>query len=340
MGRKYPVAKFLPQALLEWALKSRKPEIVSEITGIRGITGAETKGWFIGCPLTPKLINELPIEVVYDRIVQCTEIAHSLGAKLIGLGAFTSVVGDGGITIAERSKIPVTTGNSYTVATAMEATLKACGMVGINPETATLAVVGASGSIGRTCALGLSPLFQKTLLLGRDQNRLQAVAEECVRAKVAALEDLTEADAIVAVSSASGALIDPKHLKTGSVICDVARPRDVSVRVEKERPDVLVIEGGVVAVPGDVDFHFNFGFPPKTAYACMSETMILALEGRAESFTLGKTVSLQQVETIKQLAEKHGFKLSGFRSFEKTVSEERICQVQLARREKSTVKAP
>jgi predicted amino acid dehydrogenase len=340
MGRKYPVVKVLPEGLVEWVLKSRKPEIVSEITGIKGITGAETHGWFIGCPLTPKLINELPTEVVYERIVQCTEIAHSLGAKLIGLGAFTSVVGDGGITIAERSKIPVTTGNSYTVATAMEGTLKACGMLGIDPETATLAVVGASGSIGRTCALGLSPRFRKTLLLGRDLNKLQRVADECVRAEVASLEDLTEADAIVAVSSASGALIDPKHLKTGSVVCDVARPRDVSVKVEKERPDVLVIEGGVVAIPGDVDFHFNFGFPPKTAYACMSETMLLALEGRAESFTLGKTVSLQQVETMQELAEKHGFRLSGFRSFEKTVSDERIRQVQQARKEKATVKTP
>jgi 16S rRNA (cytidine1402-2'-O)-methyltransferase len=39
------------------------------------------------------------------------------------------------------------------------------------------------------------------------------------------------------------------------------------VRVAAERPDVLVVEGGVVAVPGDVDFHLNFGFPPRTAKA-------------------------------------------------------------------------
>ena len=29
---------------------------------------------------------------------------------------------------------------------------------------------------------------------------------------------------------------------------------------------------------GHVDFGFDFGFPPRCAYACMSETMMLALE--------------------------------------------------------------
>jgi len=81
-------------------------------------------------------------------------------------------------------------------------------------------------------------------------------------------------------------------------------------------------------VPGDVEFGFDFGFPPKMAYACMSETMILALEGRYEGFTLGKQISVEQVEEITSLAEKHGFKLAGFRSFEKAVSEEHIQRVR------------
>jgi fatty aldehyde-generating acyl-ACP reductase len=139
---------------------------------------------------------------------------------------------------------------------------------------------------------------------------------------------LPEADVVITVTSAVDAIIYPQHLKPGAVVCDVARPRDVSVRVARERDDVLVIEGGVVAVPGDVDFGFDFGFPPRTAYACMSETMMLALEGRIESFTLGKEVSLQQVETMQQLAQKHGFRLAGFRSFEKALSEEEIARIR------------
>lgn len=104
--------------------------------------------------------------------------------------------------------------------------------------------------------------------------------------------------------------------------------RDVSEAVAKERNDVLIIEGGVIEVPGDVDFHFSFGFPPKTAYACMSETMILALEGRYESFTLGKDISVERVEEITRLADKHGFKLAGFRSFERAVTDEKIAEIR------------
>jgi fatty aldehyde-generating acyl-ACP reductase len=73
---------------------------------------------------------------------------------------------------------------------------------------------------------------------------------------------------------------------------------------------VLVIKGGVVDVPGEVDFGFDFGLPPGKAYACMAETMVLALEGRYESYSLGKDIRLEQVREMAQLAREHGFRLS------------------------------
>jgi predicted amino acid dehydrogenase len=69
---------------------------------------------------------------------------------------------------------------------------------------------------------------------------------------------------------------------------------------------------------------FSFGFPQGTAYACMSETIALALEGRYESFTLGKDVSLEQVDEITALCRKHGFRIDGYRSFERAVTDEEI----------------
>ena len=103
---------------------------------------------------------------------------------------------------------------------------------------------------------------------------------------------------------------------------------DVSRRVIEVRDDVLVIEGGMVEVPGPVDFHFNFGFPPGKSYACMAETMALALEGRYADYSVGKHISLAQVAEIGEMATRHGFKLSGFRSFERAVTEEQIDRVR------------
>ena len=138
------------------------------------------------------------------------------------------------------------------------------------------------------------------------------------------MDSLSEAQLILTVTSAIHDVIDPEDLQPGSVVCDVARPRDVSAMVAAARDDILVIDGGMVDVPGPVDFHFNFGFPPGKAYACMAETMALALEGRFEDYTVGKDITMERVNEITTLAEKHGFRLSGFRSFEREVTQEQI----------------
>lgn len=335
VARKYPFVRLMPESWVEWGMKHKRPMMVSHITGVKSLTGAEAEGWFVGCPLTAKQIVTLPIELVYEKIIGAIRIAEDLGAKVVGLGAFTSVVGDQGITIARNVDIAVTTGNSYTVATAVEGALRAAELMGIDPAEANAAVVGATGSIGRTCTHLLAEKCASITLVGILVDQLEALQAEVAAknsAPVAISTDveagIRDADIVVAVSSAVEAIIQPSFIKPGAVVCDVARPRDVSEAVAKERNDVLIIEGGVIAVPGDVEFNFDFGFPPKTAYACMSETMILALEGRYESYTLGKDVSVEQVREMTQLAAKHGFKLAGFRSFEKAVTDEQIAQIR------------
>lgn len=335
LAKAVPIARYLPDRVIEMITARKQPVVMSSITGIRSATGAETEGWFIGCPLTPdQMVKKLPLNLVYDRLVECADLAEAQGAQLIGLGAFTSVVGDGGITVQSRAKIGVTTGNSYTVATAIQGTMKAAYLLDIDIPNATLAVVGATGSIGKTCAKIMGRDFGRTILIGRDIERTEAVAKEIPgSATSVSVASVKEADVVVTVSSAGKELILPEHLRPGSVVCDVARPRDVSMRVNRDRPDVLVIEGGVVQIPGKVQFNLNFGFPENTAYACMSETMLLALEGNPElyNFTLGKDVSVEQVELISALADKHGFVLAGFRSFERAVGEEAISKARKAR---------
>lgn len=335
IARKYPFVKYLPERLVEFGLKYKSPMMISHITGIRSITGTEAEGWFVGCPLTSRQLVSLPLDFVYERIIQTARLAQEQGARIVGLGAFTSVAGDGGITVARSLDIAVTTGNSYTVATALDGTMKAAELMGIDPAQARVAVVGAGGSIGRTCARILAPQVAEMALIGRSLEPLNKVATEITDETDKTPKVYTEiplgirnADMVITVTSAVDAVIQPADIKSGAVVCDVARPRDVSWRVQKERNDVLVIEGGVVAIPGDVEFHFDFGFPRKTAYACMSETMILALEGRYENFTLGKDVSVEQVREISRLADKHGFRLAGFRSFERAVTDEYIAQVR------------
>ena len=334
-ARKYPLLKLLPECALEHVVRRIPPKVISEITGVRGLTGAECRGWFVGCPLTPRQFLDLPEDVVMRKIIRAAQVAQELGAKIVGLGAMTSVVGDQGITVAKNVDIAVTTGNSYTVWTAVEGAKQAAQLMGTNPAQAHVAVIGATGSIGQVCAKILARETAAVTLVGRNEARLAELAASlegpaAVTTTTDAAAGLRDADIVITVTSAVDTVIPVAALKRGAVVCDVARPRDVSHQVVKERPDVLVIEGGAVEVPGPVDFHFNFGFPPKTSYACMAETMILALENRYENFSLGRDLSVEQVREIARLAEKHGFKLAGFRSFERQVTEEYLAKVKQA----------
>lgn len=333
VSRKFPfLGRVLNERQIDFFSTFFPPVYISEIEGIVSqATGKEVKGWFIACPYTPRRMMELPERAVYRKIIQTGRMAERLGAQILGLGAFTSVVGDAGVTIARNLDVPVTTGDSYTVAMAAQAIREAARVMHIDMREATVAVVGATGAIGRVCAELLACESARTLLVARDERKLEALREKIVSKKQCGevvatnkMDALRHAQLILTVTSAIHDVIRPEHLQPGSVVCDVARPRDVSAMVAKARNDILVIDGGMVDVPGPVDFHFDFGFPKGKAYACMAETIALALEGRFEDYTIGKDITLERVQEITAIAERHGFKMSGFRSFEKEVTQEQI----------------
>ena len=345
VSRKFPtLGKYLTEGQINFFSTFFPPVFISEIEGIKSeATGKQVKGWFIACPYTPKRMLELPVQTVYKKLIQTGHLAEQLGAQILGLGAFTSVVGDAGLTVARNLEVPVTTGDSYTVFIAVESVRKAAELMDIPLSGATAAVVGATGSIGRVCAELLANDVGELYLIGRRQEALedlQKSLQPTARAQLktsTAMDDLRHAQVILTVTSALHDVISPEYLRPGSVICDVARPRDVSTKVAAARDDILVIDGGMVDVPGPVDFHFNFGFPPGKSFACMAETIALTLEGRFEDYTVGKNITRPQVEEISAIASKHGFRLGGFRSFEREITEEQLEKVrQNARRAQST----
>ncbi|QNO14834.1 shikimate dehydrogenase [Alkalicella caledoniensis] len=334
MYRKFPVLQKVPKSMLNGLIKNLPAIKVSEINGVESGYN-KTSGYFVGCTLTSEQMVNLPEKFVLKKIIQSGKLAQKLGAKIVGLGAMTSVVGDAGITVAKNLSIPVTTGNSYTVASALEGTQKAATIMGHDFENAEITIIGATGSIGGLVSRSLATKAKNINLVARNEERLHNLAEKIyfetknsVRISDDFKKTLRKSDILISVSGSVDHLIEPDDLKPGAIVCDVARPRDVSKQVQEKRDDVLVIEGGVIEVPGDVNFNFNFGFPQKTAYACMAETMILSLEKKYENFTLGRDLSIEQLDEISSLAAKHGFKLAGFRSFERALTEKEILKIK------------
>lgn len=335
--RKYPVARFVPDSVLERIGGWMKPLVASHITGVRSSTGVEAEGWFIGLPMTSALLLRSDPEVIYRKLVDCGHLAESLGAGIMGLGAYTKVIGDRGVTVAQRLGLPVTTGNSYTAATAVESSLLAAEEMGKAQGGLHAVVVGATGSIGAVCSRILARHVGSLLLVARNHGLLNGLADR-IHAESGADVGITsdvhaavrQADLLLAVSASPEVLIEPEDLRPGAVVCDVARPRNVSRKVCERRKDVLVFDGGVIKVPGEPDFGIDFGFPPGLGEACMAETMVLALEGRLEDFTLGRDLSCEQVDEIAVMARRHGFSIAGFRRFERAIMPEEIASIRSA----------
>jgi len=321
----------LIRKILEWMPAYK----VSDIVGVRSKTGEEIEGHFIAVPLLPDQFLELPREQVMERIIRGANIAAELGCQIVGLGAFTSVVGDGGVTVSENCPIAVTTGNSFTIAAGIQSLLRGAHEMEIDLAGAHATVIGATGSIGAACSQILGNKVARLTLTARNATRLKNLSHALQPHVSAACEwtaDIRDAvrraDLVLTATSAVSEVVVPEDLRPGAVVCEVSLPHDVSRRVALERPDVLVIEGGNVRVPGHVDFNFDFGLPPMVALACMSETMILTLENRFENYSLGRGINIHKVLEIEALAHKHGFELAGMRAFDKAITDEQIADTR------------
>jgi predicted amino acid dehydrogenase len=292
----------------------------------------------------------LPREQVYGKISQAIRIGADLGAEIVGLGAFTGVVGDAGITLAERSPIAVTTGNSLTISAGVQSLLRGAREMEIDAPNATLVVIGATGSIGSACVELLAPHVGHIVLVARNMTRLRTFHDsirESLPCGSSISTDVREAvprgALILTATSSTQELIDPADLQTGAVVCELSLPHDVGRRVAVERPDVLVIEGGNMRMPGkplwmrvrEPDVEFTLGLPRGTALACMSETMVLALENRVQShYTLGRGIDLAKVREIEGMAARAGFTLADMRAFDLAISPEQIATKRAAARER------
>ena len=312
--------------VVEKAMAYAPPFVYSHVTGIKSPTGVEAEGWLISVGGTPREIMSHSPEFTYKRLLEAARVARSLGAQIMGLGAFTKVVGDAGLTVARRASLPITTGNSYSASGALWAAHDAMRRLGLVPPAAKdgqrlkfkAMVVGATGSIGSVCARLLAMVAEEVYLVSPETAKLLSlkgsILKETPDAKLhlasATDRDIGGMDMIVTATSGAGKkILDIMKVKPGCVITDVARPLDLPPEEVARRPDVLVIESGEIQLPGKVKMG-NIGLPPGVAYACLAETIVLALEGRFENFTVGRNIEWEKVREIYRLGLKHGMKLA------------------------------
>ncbi|MCM2321757.1 MAG: dehydrogenase [Oligoflexia bacterium] len=289
----------------------------------------EVSGIIYALGSTPRMLKEADPEATYRKIESLCQHAHSVGAKIMGLGAYTKIVGDSGITINRNSPIPVTTGNSLSASATLWAVheiVRKLGLLTASPDSkrlqGTATVIGATGSIGKVSAKLLSLAYTRVCIVAPNPERLRDLAAELrvlspdceIIAATSADEVARLTDVLVTATSAfDQKIVDVELLKPGCIVCDCSRPLDFTEEDALKRPDILIIESGEVVLPGPVEMTCDLGLPPNTVYACLAETAILAMEGLYEPFTLGRDIDWLKVKQIYQLALAHGVKLAAIR---------------------------
>jgi hypothetical protein len=128
------------------------------------------------------------------------------------------------------------------------------------------------------------------------------------------------ADVVVTATSATECILEPADLRRGAVVCDLSRPANVSAATAAQRPDVLVIDGGVIAAPGN-PYLGNWGLGHGLAFACMAETMMMALEDRFENTSIGVDLRQETLRYFQAASKRHGFAVARLRSFGKILTD-------------------
>jgi predicted amino acid dehydrogenase len=197
-------------------------------------------------------------------------------------------------------------------------------------------VVGATGAIGAACARLLVRAAEEVTLVSPETAKLLALKESILQqtpdAKVVlsarADTHIAAMDMIVTATSGAGKkVLDIMQVKPGCVITDVARPLDLPPEEVAKRPDVLVIESGEIRLPGEVRMK-NIGLPKGVAYACLAETIVLALEGRFENYTVGRQIEWEKVHQIYEMGLKHGMQLAAISGVNGVFSDDDIARVR------------
>jgi predicted amino acid dehydrogenase len=243
-------------------------------------------------------------------VLNAVEVAVSLGAEVIGLGGYTSIVTGAGRDVVE-DKIRITSGNSLTAACAYD--LLQQHLAGAGAGDRRVGLVGGIGNIGAVMAELVAPHCDSLVLVGRpgSARRLVAVAgrlSHLVDVSIAEdLEALRDCPIVVSATNSADPVILPNHLAGDRkvLVCDLAVPGDVHPAVAS-LSNVTLVSGGRIQLPGGQSPILpGITLPPGVVYSCLAETILLGFEPGTKSPSYGG-LSVEGVLAARDLAVRHG----------------------------------
>ncbi|MFV0474650.1 MAG: aminotransferase class III-fold pyridoxal phosphate-dependent enzyme [Pikeienuella sp.] len=335
---------------------------------ITGSDGSTAVGDFILLPRSAQQLLNMPGDEAVALVQKAVMLAVRRGARIVGLGGYTSVVTRGGQRI-DPLGAALTTGNGFTIGAALMAVDYACTVLGHDQTQSTAAIIGAAGSIGNGLVQMISARARRLYLFLNPATPMEKSVRRLQRSVTSAIEaaqageldvmpgsllsralpmleqggtpaqlaarlledsgffvlstscarDLHNANVVYSATSSTDRLINPEDLRAKSVVCDLSRPGNISFRCREERDDVLLMDGGVISYPGRPELALGIPMPRGVAFACIAETVMLALRKHYQNTSVGASPSPKEITMLRGIAAETGFTLADLRAFDKPI---------------------
>jgi fatty aldehyde-generating acyl-ACP reductase len=295
--------------------------------------GHSVRGIYIDAFIPPDRLGYQYTHENIARVRAAAAYAVKEDAKIVSLGGFSSILIEGNSNLLQDKQDSVfTTGNTLTVSLIVQGIEAMCAKQGRRLRDSTLLIVGATGDVGSGCARCLGPLVKRIVLNARAIHRLRSLANElsdgCMHVEVTTdLQQLSvQADIVICVASLESSSLLLGCLGPNAILCDAGYPKNLSPAAGTD--DCTIFFGGLGQATGGIRFqpdvhcvlhHHPF---PNIAQGCMLEGMVLALEERFEPFSHGRGfITLERVQEIGAIAERHGIQLAPFHNANGAVNE-------------------
>ncbi len=268
----------LPADVTRAALRDWTPVILSRL--VLPIGGDEIEGLLIVVPMTPAQLFGLPRRFVRAKILEAAELAAQEGCQVIGLGALTAVLTVSGQWLVGRVPGVLTTGNAYTAAVTVELVRA---LAGGKLAGSTVAIVGATGSVGQCCARLLSGARISLILIGRNVHQLEMLEADLTErgpVRTSTKPDAVGgADYVVLATAAPEMTLRSSDIRDGSTVIDVSEPTNFEWNSER-RPEarrISVCHGGLVRIP-ELRLGLDLYGAPDIFHSCFAESVLMTVD--------------------------------------------------------------
>lgn len=267
---------------------------------------------------------------VVSKVEEAVRLSDRLGATVGALGGFTSIADAacGAVVARQASTTRLTNGTAATSVMTIEGIETLSARTGIALGEAVVAIVGATGSVGRTCAAHYRRVARRLVLTGRSPRKLSALFGSWLTpgSNVTLTTDNTaaidEADIVIFVTSATRPVCRMDAFKPGALVCDVGYPKNV-LASSRQREDVILYAGGLAEPPGGIRIRNVLGLPADDMiYGCFAEAIAIAMDGRLANCTANaEDIPPDTLRSVRTALFEHGFRLPPFLNTHTTYSD-------------------